>query len=35
MGNAPAVVQQKADWVTTKNTEMGILKALACAFGQI
>lgn len=35
MGNAPAVVQQKADWVTTKNTERGILKALACTFGQI
>lgn len=33
MGNAPAVVQQKADWVTTKNTEMGVLKALARAFG--
>lgn len=33
MGNAPAVVQQKADWVTTDITEMGILKALACAFG--
>ncbi|HBW38076.1 Cof-type HAD-IIB family hydrolase [Desulfosporosinus sp. BICA1-9] len=35
MGNAPVVVQQKADWVTAKNTEMGILNALACAFGQI
>lgn len=33
MGNAPVVVQQKADWVTAKNTETGVLKALARAFG--
>ncbi|SHI29750.1 Cof-type HAD-IIB family hydrolase [Desulfosporosinus lacus] len=35
MGNAPEPVQQKADWVTAKNTEMGVLKALAFAFGQL
>lgn len=34
MGNAPQKVQDKANWVTKRNTEMGVAVALAHVFGE-
>ncbi|MDA8227783.1 MAG: Cof-type HAD-IIB family hydrolase [Desulfitobacterium hafniense] len=34
MGNAPKIVQKKANWVTKRNTEMGVATALAHFFGE-
>jgi len=33
MGNAPQQVQDRANWVTKSNTEMGVAIALAHFFG--